>query len=424
MGDPTSRRKAYKLKSPVTRDSFLTWDLNHQSFCRQDPAWRKFLPGGTSKEWLPYDEDDTRGIKIWKETDGVRTLDGDGNPILDTEATDKQRSALTEFLVCLGTYCPENFMHTVVAECTSYQWVINKIKTTFNLETKGLGFLAGGDIKIDFGEEGQSYQQGFQAIKEFYCSSLLKVGDKYKGKPLDKNEPMTPFGENVLVEKWLNMINPDLRAHIMKTRGHLFTDERPNLFDNQKQLCEQMDVLLHELDTKKEGPGMNRAGFGFQGGNRPFTPRGRGGKPGFGNSARYTNPMMTRFNQPATGRANSRGSCPPDTCIRCHEAGRFGPASKNHFARTCPYPANPINNRPMRVLLIPSQQSGQDHTTVQEVQLSLACCSRHKLDTTDLTRLDQARERLMETDLRRRILLILMQLENSENIQTPFLMNF
>ena len=153
-----------------------------------------------------------------KEGDGrTDQLDRDGNPVMDEDATDKMRSALEGFLVCLGTYCPDNFMHTVVQECTSYNWVMNKLKSTFKLETKGLGFLAGGDIKIDFTEEGQTYQQGFQAIKEFYCDSLLKKGAKYKGTTLVKNEPLSPLAENMLVEKWLDMIDPRLRSHIVQS---------------------------------------------------------------------------------------------------------------------------------------------------------------------------------------------------------------
>ena len=38
-------------------------------------------------------------------------------------------------------------MHTVVQESSSFNWVIEKIKKTFKLETKGLGVLAGADIK-------------------------------------------------------------------------------------------------------------------------------------------------------------------------------------------------------------------------------------------------------------------------------------
>ena len=369
MGDPTSRRKAYKLKSPVTRDSFLTWDLNHQSFCRQDPEWKRFLPGQTRATWTPFDEDETRGIHIVKRerVDEVwrDCVDQEGNPVPDLEATDRVRSALQEFLVCLGTYAPENFMHTVTQESSSYSWVLDKIKATFNLNTKGLGFLAGGEMKIDFSEEGQTYQQGFQAIKEFYCSSLLKKGDKYKGKAFEKNEPLTPLGENMIVEKWLTMINPKLISHIRQTRGHLFTDERPNLFDNQKQLCEQIDTMLQEMDTK-ETPGINRAGFNFPQGRRPQSQNSFSGqsyiRPNLGGALPRMRPV-----QPAAGRPSSRGTCPSDTCIRCYEAGRFGPASKTHYASNCTYPPNRKNNQPMRVLLVPASQ--QNTPQIREVQL-------------------------------------------------------
>ena len=113
----------------------------------------------------------------------TRKKDNDGNFVLDKTETDNARSALTEFLVCLGTYCPENYMHTVLQESTSFQWVIDSIKTTYRFETRGLGFLVAGTLKIEFDEEsGQSYQQGYQAIEESYCSSLLRKGDKWKGR--------------------------------------------------------------------------------------------------------------------------------------------------------------------------------------------------------------------------------------------------
>ena len=98
--DPTSRRRTQKLKTPVTRDSFLTWNLNHQSYCRQDASLRKFLPGGTMSTWKALDEDKTRGILIMK-------ADDDGNKVTDVDATDNIRSALSEFLSLLGAYCQD-----------------------------------------------------------------------------------------------------------------------------------------------------------------------------------------------------------------------------------------------------------------------------------------------------------------------------
>ena len=93
----------------------------------------------------------------------------------------------------------------------------------------------------------------------------------YKGKVLEKDEPLQPFGENTTVEKWLDLINPALKSHIVQTRSSLFNNDRPTLADNQRILCEQMDTLLQEIEVKKEGPTMGRTGFPHQ---QPRQPRG------------------------------------------------------------------------------------------------------------------------------------------------------
>ena len=203
--------------------------------------------------WKAFDEDDTRGITVMK-------TNNDGEDVLDDDATDTTRSNLSEFLSTLGGFCPENFTHTVVFESTSYNWVMDKIKITFKLDTKGIGFLTGGNIKIDFGEDGQTFQQGFQAIKEFYCNCLQKTGTKYKGKTLTTPETLTPLTENFITEKWLEMIDPKLKQHIAQTRGHLFSIDRPNLYDVQPQLCEEMETMLQELSASTV-PSVGRAGF-------------------------------------------------------------------------------------------------------------------------------------------------------------------
>ena len=356
MGDPTARRKAFKLKPIVTRDSFLLWDLNHKSFCRQEASWLPFLPGGTRSTWNAFDEDETRGISVYKIEAQVVTN------TLDEVETNKARNALEEFLVCLGTYCPDNFMHTVVNESTSYSWVLEKIKATFNLNTKGLGFLAGGKLKVEYGEEGQTLQQGFQVFKEFYASSLLKKGDKFRGKVRDSNEPLTPLAENMIVEKWIDSVDPDAKEHIMQTRGNLFTEERPSLAENQQQICEQMPAILQELEAKRNGGGplsVNRTGFNQPGQRSGFTQPGRrppfSRRPGFASTRPPS--QHPRTQQYSSARMTSRPLCPPDTCVRCYDAGRLGPATKNHFVAQCPHPPN--RPRSMKVLFMPTNQSQQ-----------------------------------------------------------------
>ena len=292
---------------------------------------------------------------------------------VDDAATNKARAALAEFLSILGIYCPKDFMYTVVYESTSYNWVMDRLKTTYNLNTKGLGFLAASDLKFDSADDGQTHQQMYQALKEFYASALMKKGDKFEGKPLEENETLTPLAKNFIVEKWLDAIHPGLKSHVRTSRGALFNDDRPSLADNQAQLCEQMPQLLHELEatssasvnrtsvTQQPPTQINRAGFPSQ--NRRINPPFR------------RQPQPARNWQPSAGaRTSNRSNCPPDTCIRCYEANRKGPSSKTHFAASCPFNRKPQTSQQMRVLLIPADQ--QNYTDnylpaqIQEIQLN------------------------------------------------------
>ena len=276
---------------------------------------------------------------------GVHAETGAAIEVPNENETNKIRTALEDFLVCLGTYCPENFMFTVIKEATSYDWVLRRIQETFNLDNRGVSFLAGCKVKTEAGEEGQTHQQRFQAFHEYYSSSLLKKGEIFEGKPLDKDEVLTPFGKNIIVEKWLDDSNPDLKAHIVQTRGSLFTEQRPNLSDNQKQLCEQMDTLLQEIEQKQTNPTINRTGFA--------PPQRRQGQatPRPYSQTRPPTRQFPRQVQVPSG-SGQTGRCPPNMCIRCYEAGRFGPASLNHFANNCRFPPNSRSNQRVKILLV------------------------------------------------------------------------
>ena len=286
----------------------------------------------------------------------------DGDQVIDEDKTNEARSALEEFLRCLGTYSPEHYMGTVMQEATSYQWVLDRIQESFNLNTKGVQFLSGCPVKADSGD-GQTHQQLFQAVKEHFSSSLMKKGEKYKGTVLDKDEVFTPFGENILVEKWLDLININLKSHIIQTRGSLFTDERPSLFDNQRQLCQQMDVLLKEVE-QKESPSINRAGFAPQPPNRRY-----GGQPNFQPRTSYQRPRPPTRTAPGQT-SNTKTNCPSNMCFRCYEAGRFNMASRTHQAANCPH------SRPRaRILLVNSREQAFEPfqtqpARIQEVQFT------------------------------------------------------
>ena len=359
--DPTARRRTIKLAGPVTRDKFITWDMNHRSFSRQFKEWRPFLPGtGTRQTWKSFTEDPTYGITIMK---------ADPTQGIDENATNDMRSALQEFLDCLAAFCPEHYYTMVQTESTSYNWVMERIQEDYNLDSRGVRFLAGCDVKFSSSDDNLTYQQKFQANKEFYMSSLLKQGHLYKGIPLTHDEVLTPLGDNIIVEKWLDSIHTGLKSHIMQTRGHMFSAERPNLSDNQRQLCEQMEVLLKELEQKTDGPSVNRTGFQPQSQRRQ-----QGGYPPQQRVPYQARPRTVQTRVPAAPSypPNARTGCPPSMCIRCYEAGRTGAATRTHQASTCPHPRQ---NQRMRILLVPAgdqvhQAPRHQPAQIQEVSLT------------------------------------------------------
>ena len=121
--------KPYKLKpsgDTLTRDDLSTWRQILLGHIRQNNDWHQFLPSSaTHKTWVCTDEDETNGLQ------GA-----------DANATNKLRADFQNFLTCIATYAPAGFNDTIVRESTSFTWIIDLIKTTFGLETKGENFLA------------------------------------------------------------------------------------------------------------------------------------------------------------------------------------------------------------------------------------------------------------------------------------------
>ena len=123
-----------------------------------------------------------------------------------------------DFLPILGTYCPDHFSDTVYMESTSYNWVLDRIEETFSLKTKGLGFLQGSALKFKYSPDSSTdtftYQQGYMAIKEFYTSSLLNVGDILQNRVLDTKEVLSPMAHNFIVKKWLDYQSSPQITHL------------------------------------------------------------------------------------------------------------------------------------------------------------------------------------------------------------------
>ena len=337
---PPKSNKIYKLRptdGPLSRDDLSTWIFTVQSHARQY-GWAEFLQDGAHNTWTATAEDPNNGLQILSSDQTV-----------DHTATNKLRSSFRDFLAAVAANCPTGFTDTVIRESTSFKWIENTIKKTFNLTTTGESFLDGINIKFEF-DNSFTYQQAWMMIKDHYISSLLPAGSKCMGKTLTADETLTPLATNFLVEKWLIKIDPRLPDYVRTSRGYLFTEARPTLACNQQILSDQIDQMLHELDNKET---MNNNV------NISYIQQSRGGRVG------YSRPRPPRFRGRGRGNPSSRyqdqGRRSSYSCHLCLEARRYD-SSITHSANNCPFPPRGNATRqapsvpPFKVLLVPTNQ--------------------------------------------------------------------
>ena len=199
MSQVSLQVKPYKLKATtnaqITRDDFITWKHNLQSFLGQKTEWSSFMPGGENAEWVCLDEDSTRGLVI--------------NP-LDISSEDsrqevKQKTFLLrgnneDFLTWVATLCPSGFFEFIMRESTSLQWIYDQILLTYSLQTKRQDILNGSSMEFHFSEK-FTYQHAYIQLKDFYMSALIPKGSRWKGKTLTDAETLSPLAEFLIIEK-------------------------------------------------------------------------------------------------------------------------------------------------------------------------------------------------------------------------------
>ena len=354
--------KPYKLKPSgdvLTRDDLATWTEVILSFMRQNDTWKPFLPGAAAVGGVGG----VGGVDktTWKSAE---------EPKEDTDGWQEEND-FKDFLTCLATFAPSGCGETIKRESVSFNWVINLIKDTFGLKTRGEHFLALDDLKFDF-DGGFTYQQAYMEVKDFICAGLLNDGDKFETKTQQGAENLTPVAKNFIAKEWLLKIDKRLPQHILATRGHLFTEDKPTLSCNQKTICDQIPTMLAELNGKMDsadsGPGTSDVNINYV----PAPRRGRGyGAPahaqgrGLVRAAGFRGYYRPRAVASSQFRAPSQ--FPPPTasrmsgCQRCLEAipTRYD-AARTHTTRDCPWPPNSASQqtrRPnFRVVLVPEPE--------------------------------------------------------------------
>ena len=314
-----AKAKPYKLKpsdGPMTRDDVSLWEYTLLAACRQVADWIKFLPGGDNANWTPTDQDITNGLQ-------------DDNRQIQT----KLRSDFANFLTCVATHCPTGFINTVMRESSSFANIL--------------------EFSDSF-----TYEQGYMQVKDFFMSSLLPQGARFKNRILDAAETLSPLAENFKMKEFLYKVHPKLPEHVKSTKGHLFTIERHTLACNKSILIDMIDSMLVEIENADT---LAAASISVGQVGQVQYNRNRNIQRSRGNNSRRFRGSRPPF---PTNTVQGR----PDNCICCIEAKLYD-SSKTHSYANCPLrlgqagssrqPLRNQTNAGLKVFLVQDNQQPQ-----------------------------------------------------------------
>ena len=281
----------------INRDKLDSWFGICRIYIMQSDNYLRFLPGGEHDTWRAETVDLTRGLTIAPVIpQGAAEADVQRLTAEATAATTKIRRDLASLLTTIAAYCPDGMFRSVVTESTSLQWIYDRIQQACRVQQGGrflvTPFLMQWDKDVD------TVDVFFMKLKSAYSEALQPQGAMYHEVALTGPEAFTPLSESMIVIKWLQAIHPSLPQYVQDNRGSLFTAATPTFADIQPELCNIMDTLLNELETKEvanqllvkeEAESLNRLFTSdgrsrMQPSNRPFRGGRAGsfsGRPGF-----------------------------------------------------------------------------------------------------------------------------------------------
>lgn len=287
--------------------SYQTWRRGMEYCIKKDPTFCKVI----SKPWKMLSVCPHRGF---------------------VDATNDKKEALaeavTDMLEFINQFVP-HYLNDSIMLVTSISEVWTIIRKYLGLRQSEAGMLKYASLRK---EPGERPERLYQRIVAHIQDNLLKAdGDVlYGGSKVESDEVMTPTLERLAVVKWLELLHPELPTHVLR----VFSSQLQNqsLRDLQPQICDALDSLLEEVETRAVSVQQCAVDeYSYHG--EPYRPddhqmpdvqcarafqptRGRGSRP---------------FRRPARGGYGAQFS---RSCRLCEAEGR---RSVGHTLATCHY---------------------------------------------------------------------------------------
>ena len=217
-----------RLTNDETLTSFEDWKNNITFYLGQDKDFAILLK--ETERWTKVSDDVHRG-----RTDAIG------------------HATLNRFLGLIASLSPPLLYHEIISDTTSISDIFRLLRSYYQFSPSESTFIKYYSIKRDVVNGSlERPLHLFLRMKQFIRDNLLLSSGKiqHDGKIPTKNEILSPTTERLNVLRWLEVLHPQLPAHV----SNVFSQDlqTKSLKDLQPRICEQIDDLLRQVEDKVE----------------------------------------------------------------------------------------------------------------------------------------------------------------------------
>ena len=133
----------------ISQQQFEDWVNELEIYLGQDDNMARFMSDGLYHEWSSQEQDPNRLQELLEGDPDAPAEDAQNRVAKERELLAKRRRELRTFIGQVAKSASKNMYAGIVRHATSLEWIYNKIREDYDIQTKGIHYLNIVDVTYD-----------------------------------------------------------------------------------------------------------------------------------------------------------------------------------------------------------------------------------------------------------------------------------
>ena len=273
----------------ISQQQFEDWVNELEIYLGQDDNMARFMSDGLYNEWLSQEQEPNRLQALLDGDPDQPEENAQNRAAKQRELLAKRRRELRTFIGQVAKSASKNMYAGIVRHATSLNWIYNKIREDYDIQTKGIHYLNIVDVTYD--PETKTPAGFYHEYRTVILNNIGRRGETIHWYPalpagnqqLAADEVIGPLFEDVILMNVLQLIDPRLPKFVrkyyqLKLGDRRLMDIKTDIFNNIKEFQSEMEAAEQLAAIRLSGTptATTDASLAAIASSRPTRGRGRG----------------------------------------------------------------------------------------------------------------------------------------------------